>query len=43
MDESYPPGDGWQGWQGGAHLTIRFTGDLLKETERQRVERRGLS
>lgn len=26
VDESYPPGEGWQG---GAHLTIGFTGDLL--------------
>lgn len=30
VDESYPPGEGWQG---GAHLTIRFTGDLLTSAE----------
>lgn len=41
VDESYPPGEGWQG---GAHLTIRFTGDLLKSAEMQvgRVQSPGL-
>lgn len=39
VDESYPPGEGWQG---GAHLTIGFTGDLLKLAEMQGVGCRAL-
>ena len=35
VDESYAPGDSPWGWQGGAHLTIGFTGDLIKWAEIQ--------